>query len=261
MKKRILWVNTVGWDAYDQPIANVLKGIKQPETEIEIVSLGMNEPLTHVEYRAYEALTYADIVRLAADGGRRGLDAMVIGCFYDPALKEAREVSGNMVVVGPCMAAVQLATTLADSFSIIATRRKCARQMVERVREYGAFDKLASMRSLGIGVEQLQADPKLTMRRIKEEARRAVEEDEAEAIILGCTVEFGFHEEVQSELGVPVIDAVCCPLKLAEHLAELKQLFGWVPSRAGGCEAPPERELERFGLFQTAPAVGNRILV
>lgn len=261
MRKRILWVNTVGWDAYDRPIADVLKSVKQPDTEIEVVSLAMAERLTHVEYRAYEALTYPEIVRLAADAGGRGMDAMVIGCFYDMALKEAREVSGKMIVVAPCLAAVQLATTLADSFSIIATRRKCARQMVERVREYGAGDRLASMRSLGIGVEQLQADPKLTMRRIKEEARQAVEEDEAEAIILGCTVEFGFHEEVQSELGVPVIDAVCAPFKLAEHLAELKQLFGWVPSRVGGCESPPVHEIERFGLFRRAPAVGNRLLV
>ena len=258
MRKRILWVNTLGMSGYDQPIADLLKKVKEPETEVEVVSLALREPLAHVEYRAYEALTYGDIVRLAADGGHRGLDAMVIGCFYDPALKEAREVSGNMVVVGPCLAAVQLAMTLANSFSIIATRRKCARQTIERVREYGAGDYLASVRSLGIGVDSLQSDPDLTMRRIKEEAHRAVGDDHAELIVLGCTVEFGFHEEVQNEIGVPVIDAICAPFKLAEHLAGLKQSFGWVPSRVSSCEPPPAHEIERFGLFNTTPPVGNR---
>ena len=261
MRKRILWVNTLGSSEYDSPIADLLGQVKDPETEVEVVSLALPEPLAHVEYRSYEALTHGDIVRLAADGGHRGLDAMVIGCFFDPALKEAREVSGDMVVVGPCLAAVQLAATLADSFSIIVTRNKCARKTIERVQDYGASGHLASIRSLNIGVDSLRADPDLTMRRIKEEAHRAVDEDQAEVVVLGCTVEFGFHEEVQKETGVPVIDAVCAPFKLAEHLAGLKRRFGWVPSRVGSCEPPPAHEIERFGLFKTSPPVRNRIEV
>ncbi|MCX5495864.1 aspartate/glutamate racemase family protein [Kaistia dalseonensis] len=261
MKKRILWVNTVGWDAYDQPIGDVLAAIKDPETEVEVVSLALEGQLTHVEYRAYEALTYADIVRIAYDGGRRGVDAMVIGCFYDPALKEAREVSGDMVVVAPCLAAVQLATTLANRFSVVVTRRKCIDQMVDRIREYGAHDRLASMVSLNIGVESLQQDPETTKAGIIAAGRRAIEQDGAEAIVLGCTCEFGFHEEAQKVLGVPVIDAVSAPFKLAEHLAGLKLQFGWSPSRVGSCEPPPAGEIERFGLFRSAPVLGNRLIV
>lgn len=260
MVKRILWVNTVGWDAFDQPIAEILAAIKAPDTEVEVVSLAMEGPVTHVEYRAYEALTYADIVRLAHDGGRRGLDAMVIGCFYDPAFKEAREVSGAMHVIGPCLAAVQLATAIANRFSVIVTRRKCIDQMVGTIRGYGAGHSLASMRSLDIGVESLQKDPSLTKARIIEEGRRAVVEDGAEALVLGCTAEFGFHEEAQQILGVPVIDAVAAPFKLAEHLATLKQQLGWKPSRVGSCEPPPEVELARFGLFAAAPRLGNRVV-
>jgi allantoin racemase len=259
--KRILWVNTVGTADYDRPIADLLGSVKEPDSQIEVVSLAMNEPLGHVEYRAYEALTYADIVRLAADRGAKGYDAMVIGCFYDPALKEAREVSGDMVVVGPCLAATQIALTLANRFSVIVVREKCAEQMRERIREYGAGHALASMRSLDLGVEQLQTDPGETMRRIKEAARRAVEDDKAEAVVLGCTVEFGFQAEVQAELGVPVIDAVCAPLKMAEYMGGLKQRFGWSPSRVWSCESPPPAEIARFGLFATAPAVGNRLVV
>ncbi|MEF2071987.1 aspartate/glutamate racemase family protein [Consotaella aegiceratis] len=261
MSKRILWVNTVGWDAYDQPFAEVLASAKDQGTEVEVVSLALPAPLTHVEYRAYEAMTYAEIVKLAYDGGRRGVDAMVIGCFYDPALKEAREVSGAMAVVGPCLAGVQLATTLANRFSVIVTRKKCIDQMTDRVREYGAADRLASMRSLDIGVEWLQSDPGTTRERIIAAGRRAIEEDGAEAILLGCTCEFGFHHEAQSILGVPVIDAVLAPFKLAEHMAGLKLRFGWTPSRVGSCEPPPSAEIERFGLFAAAPAVGNRLVV
>ena len=260
MPRRILWVNTVGWDAYDGPIAEVLKTVKEHDTTVEVVSLAM-APVTHVEYRAYEAMTYPAIVHLAYDAGRRGVDAMVIGCFYDPAVKEAREVSGAMPVVGPCMAAVQLATSLAERFSVLVTRRKCARQMVDRIHELGAERHLASMRSLDIGVEGLQQAPEVTQARLLEEGRRAIEDDGAEVLVLGCTCEFGFHEHAQQVLGVPVIDAVCAPFKLAEHMAGLKQRFGWSPSRVGSGEPPPEAELARFDLFRTPPRVLNRIMV
>ncbi|ADO44266.1 hydantoin racemase (plasmid) [Ketogulonicigenium vulgare Y25] len=261
MGARILWVNTVGWEAYDQPIADVLSAIKAKDTEVEVVSLSLAGRLTHVEYRAYEALTYPAIVGLARDAGQRDFDAMVVGCFYDPAVKEAREVSGRTHVIGPMLAAVQLATTVANRFSVLVTRRKCIDQMTDRIREYGAAHRLASMRDLQIGVESLQKDPNATARAIIEQGRRAIDEDGAEAILLGCTCEFGFHEEAQQILGVPVIDAVSAPFKLAEHLAGLKRQLGWVPSRVGSCEPPPEDEIDRFGLFQGPVSVGNRILL
>jgi allantoin racemase len=69
-------------------------------------------------------------------------------------------------------------------------------------------------------------------------------------IILGCTAEYGFHEQMQKELRVPVIDAVLAPFKYAEFLAELAQRYGWFPSRMWGSEAPPEEEVSAWGLFR-----------
>jgi allantoin racemase len=261
MTTRIRWINPLGVTGFDQPIADTIAAVKEPDTEVEVVSLALPEPIAHVEYRAYEALTYGEIVRLAYEGGRSGYDAMVIGCFYDPALKEAREVSGEMVVVAPCMAAVQVALTLANRFSVIIGRRKWEEQMTECVRANGAGHNLASMRSIDMGVEQLQADHKETERRIIEAARLAVREDHAEAVILGCTGEYGFHDVVQREVGVPVIDAVCAPFKLAEHMANLKRRMGWRPSRVHSCESPPMHEIERFGLFRQRPAIANTIVI
>jgi Asp/Glu/hydantoin racemase len=259
MGKRIMWINTVGVDDYDTPIASILASIRESGTEVEVVSLRLDGPASHVEYRAYEALATPEIVRLAYAAGRNGIDALVIGCFYDTALPAAREVSGPMLVTAPCIAALQTVEPLAERFSVLVTRRKCIGHMVGNIRAYGAEHKLASMRSLDIGVAQLQADPGITERRIEEEARRAVEEDGAEAILLGCTVEFGFAGTVQKRLGVPVLDAVSTPFKLAEHLAGLKQRFGWMPSRIGNGEPPPDLEAARFGLGR-APMVGNRLV-
>lgn len=179
----------------------------------------------------------------------------MIGCFYDPALEDAREISGGTVVVAPCDACLSVASQLGNRISILVGRTKWIEQMHERVRRYGMADRLASFRSLAMGVDDLQRDHEVTRSRIIDEARRAVREDHAEVIVLGCTIEFGFFEEVQKAVGVPVIDAVVAPFKQAEYLARLKQQFGWRPSRVWSCEPPPEEELQRFGLFQKAPAL------
>lgn len=255
----VLWLNPIGSAAFDQPIADLLSGIKQTSTSIEVVSFDMNPTPTHLEYRAYESLIHERSVRVARDCAARQVDAMVIGCFYDPALEAAREISGRTVVVGPCQASLQIVANLANRYSVIVGRAKWIEQMTARVREYGGIDRLASMRPLDMGVDEFQRDHALTRRRIVEQARRAVEEDGAEAIVLGCTIEFGFFQQVQEAVGVPVIDPVVAAFKMAESLAGMKQRFGWVPSRVGSCEPPPEAEIEAFGLFKTPAPIGNLV--
>ncbi|HEY0289333.1 MAG TPA: aspartate/glutamate racemase family protein [Pseudomonas sp.] len=257
----IRWLNPIGFATFDKPIAQLLHSIKQPSTQVEVVSFDLQPSPTHLEYRAYEALTYERTVRIARDCAQQDIDALVIGCFYDPALQDAREISGNSLVIAPCQASLQVVANLANRFSIIVGRNKWIEQMRAKVRDYGAADQLASMRPLGMGVDEFQRDPALTRRRIIEQARLAVEEDGAEAIVLGCTIEFGFFEQVQQEIGVPVIDPVVAAFKQAESLAAMKRRFGWSPSRVGSCESPSEAEIKTFGLFQSPVPIGNRIKV
>ncbi|MBC2380815.1 hydantoin racemase [Pseudomonas sp. WS 5106] len=255
----VRWLNPIGCPTFDEPIAHLLHSIKLPSTQVEVVSFDMPHSPSHLEYRAYEALTHERTVHIARDSARAGVDALVIGCFYDPTLEDAREISGETLVVGPCQASLQVVEQLANRFSIIVGRTKWMEQMRARVQGYGAADRLASLRPLGMGVDEFQLDHAVTRRRIIEQAHRAVEDDGAEAIILGCTIEFGFFEEVQREVGVPVIDPVVAAFKVAESMAGMKRRFGWRPSRVGSCEPPPEAEIERFGLFQSPVPIGNRV--
>jgi len=59
---RVRWLNPVGFDAYDAPISGLLASIKQPGTEVDVVSFDMATTPTHLEYRAYEALMTQGIV-------------------------------------------------------------------------------------------------------------------------------------------------------------------------------------------------------
>lgn len=256
---KILWVNPIGFDGYDKPIGDLLATIKNPATEIELVSLNMAATPTHLENRTYEALIIGDMVRLARYASQHDFDAMIIGCFYDPALEDAREISGNTVIVAPCQASVQIMANLCNRFSVIVGQQSWVDQMEGRIRHYGYDHQLVSMRPLGLRVDEFQHDTACTEQRILDEARAAVEEDHAEGLILGCTIEFGFFQEVQKAVGVPVIDAVFASFKQAEYLGGLARQFGWNPSRRWSCTPPAEAELEQFGVFKDPPPIGNKI--
>ena len=240
---RILWINPVGTDAYDAPIGAELRAEAAPNTRVDVCSLPGAGP-QHLEWNALEAVVAGPtmgVIRWAAEAG--AYDAAVIGCFYDPFLRGARELSGAMAVTAPAEACLHVASTVGERISILVGRRKWIPEMHENVVKYGFGDRLASFRVLEMSVDDFQADPAFTQQRIMAEAEAAVEEDRADAVILGCTIEFGFYREVQRKIEVPVIDAITAPLRYAEFLATLGSDHEWRTSRAGGYDAVPAREL------------------
>lgn len=256
---KIMWMNPLGYEAYDQPMAEFIGTIKRAATMVDVVSLDVPGSPNNLEYRTYEALMIGDTIRATREAAQKGYDAVVIGCFYDPGIEDAREISGEAVVVAPCQASVQIAANLANKFSVIVGREKWIEQMTERVTTYGYREKLASMRSIDLGANELQQDCELTVSRIMEAGRKAIEADGAEALILGCTCNFGLYRDVQEELGVPVIDPICAAFKMAENLAHLKKSFGWVPSRIGSFAPPPEEDLAEFGVFSNKSSIKNLV--
>ena len=246
---RILWIDPIVEDRiYASALRKALDDARRPDTQFEIVSLPAGRAPRHLRYHAYEALVVAEIVktvyRRAAD-----YDAFVIGCFYDLALREAREVSGKAIVTAPCEASIAIASQLGNGFSVLVGADKAIPKMRENIRIYGMEHRLMSMRPLNMGVLEFQAQAERTMEAMLREGKLAVEEDRAEVIVLGCSAEVGFHETLQDELGVPVIDSALAPFKYAEFLAEMAQRFGWHPSRRWGSEPPPEDEIREWGLF------------
>ncbi|MGD8997173.1 MAG: aspartate/glutamate racemase family protein [Anaerolineae bacterium] len=244
-RQRILYIDPVGVEVVGEGLRYLMEQ-KREGTELTMVNLPRGPE--HLEYRYYEALVLVDILHLVKEAEHQGFDAAVIGCFYDVGLQAAREVAERMVVVAPCEASTHLAATLGDKFSIIVGRRKWIPEMMENVIRYGMKERLASFRSVDLGVLEFHQDEEETARRFKRVAREAVEQDGAEVLVLGCTATYGFYRELQEALGVPVIDSMIAAFKTAEFAAELKNRLGWSHSKIGGYESPPAEEFTRWGL-------------
>ncbi len=260
---RVFYLSPITEDrGNDELFARMARDYKRPETEVHVASLPESEGnFSHIEYRSYEAMVTAGILRATRAAAREGFDALAIGCFYDTALHDAREVSGEMTVTAPCAASCEIAASVANRFGIIVGRRKWVHQMKSTVEALGHGSRLTGFYHVELGVTEFQEDHERTGRLLLEAGRKAVEEDYAEALILGCTMEIGFHREIEDRLGVPVIDPAIAALKRAEYGAFLKIDCGVVPSRKWSCEAPPENEIAATGVFDTDRPFGARVVV
>jgi allantoin racemase len=244
-RQRILYIDPVGVEVVGEGLRYLMEQ-KREGTDLTMVNLPRGPE--HLEYRYYEALVLVDILHLIKEADSQGFDAAVIGCFYDVGLQAAREVAERMVVVAPCEASAHIAATLGDTFSIIVGRRKWIPEMMENVVRYGMKERLASFKSVDLGVLEFHQDEEETARRFREVGREAVERDGAEVLILGCTATYGFYRELQEELAVPVIDSMIAAFKAAEFAAELKNRLGWIHSKIGAYESPPPEELSAWRL-------------
>jgi allantoin racemase len=256
---KILYINPVGTKVNDASMIRELRKSAAKETEVDLVSLERGP--WHVEYHYYESLVMADVLHKVKEAENQGYDAVVLGCFYDLGLQEAREVVERAVITAPAESAMLLACSLGYKFSIIVGKKKWIPQMMDNVVRYGLRDRLASFRVINMGVLDFQKDKSKTSAAQIAEGRKAIEVDGAEVIILGCTVEFGFWRTLQKQLGVPVLDPVIVPLKYAEYLVALRDSFGWSSSKVGSYQSPPLSEISRWNLGkQYGTDVWNRAL-
>ncbi len=234
MKKKILFI---GWSPrWSKDIV---------ESSTMLVGTGFDSGTSHLEYEFYEHLAIHNIIEKTVNAEQEGFDAVVIGCFYDPGLRETKELV-DIPVVGVCEASLHIASMLsAGKFSILVGRRKWIPKMADNARNYGFNSKIASWRVLDLTVSDMKNDVK-TQNAILRETRGAIEEDGAECVVLGCTGMAGQAIKVQNELGVPVLDPVLMGVKMAEMRAILWKKYGISQSKIGGYEAPPKDELEQI---------------
>ena len=79
----------------------------EPSTTIDIAPRDPEGVYTpHLEYEFYEHIAIHRTMRMAVRAEKNGYDALVIGCFYDPGLRESRELVEMPIIV------VQVAHTI-----------------------------------------------------------------------------------------------------------------------------------------------------
>lgn len=213
-------------------------------TTVTVATIPAGTP--SIESRRDEALVTPWVLRAAQQGDAEGCDAITVDCMLDPGVQAAREVV-DIPVLGPCEASMHLAATIGHRFSVISVAEHHRDLMIEQARRYGVEPRLASVRSLQIPVLELDDDPDATFRMMVRRAREAVQHDQAQAIVLGCTGLAGQAAQVQSVLeaegiGVPVIDPSAAATRMLETIVSMGLTGSRItyPRHSGATSAWPE---------------------
>lgn len=154
-----------------------------------------------------------------------GCDAVVIDCAADPVVRAAREMT-HIPVIAAGESGFHAAMMVADQFSVIAVMPATAQLIKENIEKYGFASRVASVRYASIPVLDLEDEEK-AFGAVLAAAKSAMEDDGAEAIVLGCTGMIALKSRLQAALGIPVIEPLTMAVKYAADLVEA----GLAPSR------------------------------
>jgi allantoin racemase len=193
---------------------------KGTEIDVECLEYGT----ASIESMYDEMLNAPGIIKAAEKSQSQGFDGVIIDCMGDPALDAVREKL-DIPVVGPGRVSILYAADLAHRFSIVTVLENVVALLQSKIVGVGLGSKLASVRSINIPVLSLTDVKKLTDALV-DESIKAIEEDGAHAIVLGCTGMLGVADDLSQALKkkgyeIPVIYPVAVSVKYLETLIAL----------------------------------------
>lgn len=116
------------------------------------------------------------------------------------------------------------ASMVATKFSVITTLSRSVPGREGNLMRYGLAQKCGRVRATDILVLKLEEGDGETLMTIRAEIRKAITEDRAEAIVLGCAGMANLMAQLNDEFGLPVIDGVAAGVSFAEALVNNQQI-------------------------------------
>jgi len=212
-------------------IAQAAARVARPGTRIRAVESALGPPSIEGAYD--DAFAVPGLIARIREGEGEGASAHIIACFDDTGLDAARSVA-TAPVVGIGEAAFHLATLLAHRFAVVTTLSRSITVIEDNLARYGLARRCVRVRASDVAVLELEDPASGARNKIATEIARALGEDGAEAIVLGCAGMADLAASLSAEFAVPVIDGVAAAVMLAEGLAAL----GLKTSRRGGYAHP-----------------------
>lgn len=228
---RLLVVNPNTTASMTETIGAAARSVAAPGTEI----VARNPEFGPVSVEGYydEAFCVPGLIAEVKRGAAEGVDGTIVACFDDPGIDAARTVATGPLI-GICEAALKTASLIAERFSVVTTLPRAVPTIERLAQRYGVAQQ-CRIRAADIPVLSLEDPNSGAGQRIRAEISAALDEDDAQAVVLGCAGMADLTAALTREFGVPVIDGVASAVKLIEGLVSL----GLKPARTGAY-APPE---------------------
>lgn len=237
---KILVINPNATSSMTKTIRASAIAVAMPNTEI--VAVNPSKGPVSIEGYYDEAFSVPGLLEEVSLGEGIGCAGYVIACFDDTGLDAARSIAVGPVI-GICEAAMHVASMISTSFTVVTTLQRSVRIIEDLAVRYGMERRCRRVRAADVAVLELENEGQEARNRVLFQVRRSVEEDGAEAVILGCAGMSNLTKWLTIESGVPVIDGVTAAVKQVEALVGL----GARTSKIGAYANPlPKRYLGSF---------------
>jgi allantoin racemase len=171
-------------------------------TEIQLVAPAFIDSFKQAEREGYHAVVPLGTLDLGVDGGKSAV---------------------NIPVVGPTEATLHVASVLGDKFGMIVYHQRQLPFLRGIVRRYGMEDRVAGFGVSGFDLPDLAAHHDEVVANFLAEAKRLIGRGAEVIIPMGisqCPVHIK-PDWLMKELGVPVVEAIGAPIRMAALLVGL----------------------------------------
>ena len=199
----------------------LLKEWAFPNTDVEVRCVKTGPASIESMYEEY--LSIPETAKLIVEAETEGIDGVVLGCAGDPGLDAYRELTNDMVVMGPGVTSMHIAALRGHRFSVFTVADSMVPSVYDLVDKSGLRNKLVSVKAVNIPVLDLANDREATLNKLLDFGREVLLEG-ADSIVLGC-MSMGFlevAEDMEKALGIPVINPAKAALKLTESFAAIQ---------------------------------------
>ena len=186
---------------------------------VDLDVVGLSEGPVSLESGVDEALIGPPLLAEVRKAEREGYDAIVIDAATDPGGRAVRELV-DVPVTTALESALLYAFSLGDKVSVVTSLENSARLIKDRIRVYEFQGRVASIRFANVPVLDLEHQER-TAEAILEEARKAIDDDGADVIVLGNTGMSTVAAVLREHLEVPVVDPAVAALTLATSLVHM----------------------------------------
>ena len=147
------------------------------------------------------------MLKLVRSASAQGARAIIIGCFDDTALEDARAIA-NCPVVGIGQAAYHVAAMIGPQFSVVTTLGVSVPILEQNITAYGLRHAVARVRASEVPVLEIETNPDRAAEKILSEIVDAAARDNVQSVVLGCggMVEIPARAALQTKL--PIVDGV-----------------------------------------------------
>ncbi|QCB92523.1 aspartate/glutamate racemase family protein [Cellulomonas shaoxiangyii] len=216
--------------------ARAVAGTTLPGVRVDAVQPTMGPASIESHYE--EALAVPGVLEQVALGEAEGVDAYVLACFGDPGLDAARELARGPVL-GLAEAAFHAAAMVGRRFTVVTTLARTVPRAHELLARYGMTGACVGVHACEVPVLALEDPASDALARVTAACVRAVAEDDADAVVLGCAGMAEFTGHIAAAVGVPVVDGVVAGTTFAASLLAI----GARPAGHGEHAPPPPKAM------------------